>query len=58
MESFYAVVSAGGVESRIRPEKANVTHKIGGKHMINWVIDAVKEAGASKIIVAGGQNSE
>jgi bifunctional UDP-N-acetylglucosamine pyrophosphorylase/glucosamine-1-phosphate N-acetyltransferase len=58
MESFYAVVSAGGVESRIRPEKANVTHKIGGKHMINWVMDAVKEAGASKIIVAGGQNSE
>jgi len=58
MESFYAVISAVEVDSRVRTEKTMVTRKICGKPIINWVKDAVNETGASDIIIFAENNTE
>jgi bifunctional UDP-N-acetylglucosamine pyrophosphorylase/glucosamine-1-phosphate N-acetyltransferase len=58
MECVYAVILAAGAGTRMKSEKAKVTHELCGKPMINWVIDAVKEAGVTEIIVVTGYQEE
>lgn len=58
MERVYAVILAAGAGTRMKSEKAKVTHELCGKPMINWVIDAVKEAGVTDIIVVTGYQEE
>ena len=58
MEHVCAVILAAGAGTRMKSEKAKVTHELCGKPMINWVIDAVKEAGATEIIVVTGYQEE
>jgi len=58
MECVYAVILAAGAGTRMKSEKAKVSHELCGKPMINWVIDAVKEAGVTDIIVVTGYQEE
>ena len=58
MEDVYAVILAAGAGTRMKSEKAKVTHELCGKPMINWVIDAVKGAGVTEVIVVTGYQEE
>jgi len=58
MESFTAVLLAAGAGTGMKSELAKAAHKICGKPMINWVLDAVRESGADDTIVVTGYHEE
>jgi len=58
MEAQYAVILAAGAGTRMKSDRAKVTHELCGKPMINWVIDAVKNSGIENIIVVTGYQEE
>jgi len=53
MEMKYtnAVILAAGAGKRMRSRCSKVLCEVGGKPMLNWVIDAAKKAGAERICV-------
>jgi bifunctional UDP-N-acetylglucosamine pyrophosphorylase/glucosamine-1-phosphate N-acetyltransferase len=60
LESVKAVVLAAGKSTRMKSEKSKVVHRILGKEIINYLLDALIEVGvaAKDIVVVIGQNQE
>lgn len=56
--NYAAIVLAAGAGTRMKSNKAKVTHKILEKPLINWVIDAAKRASIEKIVTVVGHKSE
>jgi bifunctional UDP-N-acetylglucosamine pyrophosphorylase/glucosamine-1-phosphate N-acetyltransferase len=53
-----AVVLAAGKGTRLGGGKAKVLREIAGRPMIAWVIDAAREAGATKTVAVVGYDRE
>ena len=49
-EQFTALIMAAGHGTRMRSERPKVLHPVCGKPMVEWVIDAAREAGAVRIV--------
>ena len=49
-EPFTVLIMAAGQGTRMRSELPKVLHQICGKPMVEWVIDAAKQAGASRVV--------
>jgi bifunctional UDP-N-acetylglucosamine pyrophosphorylase / glucosamine-1-phosphate N-acetyltransferase len=49
-EPFTVLIMAAGQGTRMRSETPKVLHPICGKPMVEWVIDAAREAGAGKVV--------
>ena len=50
-QSLTAVILAAGHGTRMRSRTPKVLHAVCGRPMLDWVIDAVRDAGADKIKV-------
>src|SRR5271166_4832810 len=53
-----AIILAAGQGKRMKSDKAKVLHKVCGRPMINYVVDAARGAGARTIIVVIGYAAE
>lgn len=53
-----AIVMAAGEGTRMKSNHAKVSHKILGKPMACWVIDAALEAGCNRVVVVVGSHSD
>lgn len=49
-----AIILAAGEGTRMKSNHAKVAHKILGKPMISWVVDAALAAGCKRVIVVVG----
>ena len=58
MASAVAVVLAAGKSTRMKSELPKVLHPVCGRLMIDYVLDAAREAGVQKIVVIVGHKSE
>ena len=45
-----AIVLAAGAGTRMKSEKPKVAHEVLGQPLVRWVVNAAKEAGASRIV--------
>lgn len=52
-----AIILAAGEGTRMKSNHAKVSHKILGKPMINWIVDATIAAGCSRVIVVVGSHA-
>ncbi len=53
-----AIILAAGEGTRMKSGHAKVSHKILGKPMINWVVDATIAAGCSRVVVVVGSHAD
>lgn len=53
-----AIIMAAGEGTRMKSNHAKVSHKILGKPMACWVIDAALAAGCSRVVVVVGSHSD
>ncbi len=53
-----AIVLAAGKGTRMKSRLPKVLHKVGGKHMVEHVINAVREMGVQDVIVVIGHEAE
>ena len=53
-----AIILAAGEGTRMKSNHAKVSHKILGKPMINWIVDATIAAGCSRVIVVVGSHAD
>lgn len=58
MEGPVAIILAAGHGKRMKSEKAKVLHQVCGRPMVHYVVEAVREAGAKKIVVVVGYAAE
>ncbi len=58
MSDLVAVILAAGKGTRMRSKMPKVLHKVGGKAMLQHVIDAATAAGAEKKVVIVGHEAE
>jgi bifunctional UDP-N-acetylglucosamine pyrophosphorylase / glucosamine-1-phosphate N-acetyltransferase len=49
-QPFTVLIMAAGHGTRMRSETPKVLHHVCGKRMVEWVIDAAREAGADRIV--------
>jgi bifunctional UDP-N-acetylglucosamine pyrophosphorylase / glucosamine-1-phosphate N-acetyltransferase len=49
-EPFTVLIMAAGRGTRMRSETPKVLHRICGKPMVEWVVDAAREAGAGRVV--------
>jgi bifunctional UDP-N-acetylglucosamine pyrophosphorylase / glucosamine-1-phosphate N-acetyltransferase len=49
-DPFTVLIMAAGQGTRMRSDLPKVLHRICGKPMVEWVIDAAKEAGAGRVV--------
>ena len=49
-EPFTALIMAAGQGTRMKSETPKVLHAVCGKPMVEWVIDASREAGATEVV--------
>jgi bifunctional UDP-N-acetylglucosamine pyrophosphorylase / glucosamine-1-phosphate N-acetyltransferase len=49
-ETFTVLIMAAGRGTRMRSETPKVLHRICGKPMVEWVVDAAREAGAERVV--------
>jgi len=49
-EPFTVLIMAAGQGTRMRSEVPKVLHRICGKPMVEWVIDAARQAGAQRVV--------
>ena len=52
-----AIILAAGKGTRMDSELPKVLHEVAGKPMVQWVVDAVREAGAQRVILVVGQGA-
>lgn len=58
MQDFISVILAAGMGKRMKSEMPKVMHKVCGKALCEWVIDASKNAGARKVVAIIGHKAE
>ena len=58
MSELVAIILAAGKGTRMRSKYPKVLHKVGGKLMLQHVIDAASAAGADKKVVIVGHEAE
>ncbi|HHY47625.1 MAG TPA: bifunctional UDP-N-acetylglucosamine diphosphorylase/glucosamine-1-phosphate N-acetyltransferase GlmU [Firmicutes bacterium] len=58
MSGFRAIVLAAGLGKRMKSSMPKVLHKVCGRPIIFYVLDAVSTAGASNVIVVVGHRGE
>jgi bifunctional UDP-N-acetylglucosamine pyrophosphorylase / glucosamine-1-phosphate N-acetyltransferase len=49
-EPFTVLIMAAGQGTRMRSDLPKVLHRICGKPMVEWVVDAAREAGATRVV--------
>ena len=54
MKNIVAIILAAGRGTRMKSETPKVLHKILGKEIIHYVLDSVKDAGISDVILVAG----
>ena len=55
---FTSVILAAGMGTRVKSKMPKVLHKVCGKPLSKWVIDASKAAGADKVCAVVGHKAE
>ena len=55
---FTSVILAAGMGTRMKSEMPKVIHKICGKPLAKWVIDAANDAGADAVLTITGHKSD
>ena len=50
-EPFTVLIMAAGQGTRMRSSTPKVLHRVCGKPLVEWVVDAAREAGAGRIVV-------
>ena len=58
MNNLVAIILAAGKGTRMRSKYPKVLHKVGGKPMLQHVIDAATVAGADKKVIIVGHEAE
>ncbi len=58
MEKIFSVVLAAGEGKRMKSSKSKLLHKICGRTIVEWVLDAVAGAGIDESIIVVGHKSE
>ena len=53
-----AIILAAGQGTRMKSDRPKVVHHVAGRPMIWWVVRAVREAGASKIVLIVGHGAD
>jgi len=53
-----AVILAAGKGTRMKSDLPKVLHKVGGRPMVSYVLQAVKESGSGRIIMVAGHRGE
>jgi bifunctional UDP-N-acetylglucosamine pyrophosphorylase/glucosamine-1-phosphate N-acetyltransferase len=53
-----AVILAAGKGTRMGSDLPKVVHPVAGRPMVRWVVDAVRQAGAERIILVVGHGAE
>lgn len=56
--SSMALILAAGEGTRMKSDKPKVAHEILGKPMLNWVIDAARDAGCERVVAVIGHGAE
>jgi len=49
-EPFTVLIMAAGLGTRMRSETPKVLHRVCGKPMVEWVVDAARAAGAGRVV--------
>lgn len=55
---FTSVILAAGMGTRMKSEMPKVIHKVCGKELVRWVIDASRKAGADSVVAIIGHKAE
>ena len=55
---FTSIILAAGMGTRMKSEMPKVIHKVCGKPLCKWVIDASKKAGADRVCAIVGHKAE
>ncbi len=58
MTARAAVILAAGQGTRMKSPTPKVLHRVGGRAMLDWVIDAAEALGCEKIVVVVSANAE
>ncbi len=58
MKKYAAIIMAAGEGKRMNSPIPKVAHKVLGKPMVNWVIDAANNAGAEEIVTVIGYQGQ
>ena len=58
MTARAAVILAAGQGTRMRSPTPKVLHRVGGRAMLDWVIDAAEALGCEKIVVVVGAGAD
>ena len=53
-----AIILAAGAGTRMKSEKPKVAHELLGKPLVNWVIDAAREAQVERLVTVVGHKRE
>lgn len=56
--SFTSVIMAAGMGTRMKSKMPKVIHKVCGKEICRWVIDAAKNAGSDKVCTIIGHRAD
>lgn len=55
---FTSIILAAGMGTRMKSKTPKVLHRVCGKPLCGWVIDASKEAGADKVVAIIGHGAD
>ena len=55
---FTSIILAAGMGTRMKSEKPKVLHKVCGKELVRWVIEASKNAGADTVVSVIGHKAD
>ncbi|MDP4181014.1 MAG: bifunctional UDP-N-acetylglucosamine diphosphorylase/glucosamine-1-phosphate N-acetyltransferase GlmU [Bacillota bacterium] len=58
MEHLMAVILAAGEGKRMKSKNSKVIHKICGKALVEWVVDAAKECGVKESVLVVGHRQD
>lgn len=56
--STAAIVLAAGAGTRMKSKKPKVAHEVLGKPLVNWVVDAARNAGVDRVVAVVGHLKE
>lgn len=57
-QDITAVILAAGESTRLKSKTSKVLHQVAGRRCLDWVVQAVTQAGISQTVVVGGQQME